>query len=609
MTVKGGIIEWLATGQQFLAAGTHKDGQRYEWEPALPLVFPERTLEELDEFWEGPLARAFATEPVKPRRRLRRRPSGERPVTLVTDPLAAYLLERGWTQASDAEPLYGACPWKSEHTSDSGITETAYFPAGTGGYEMGHIRCLHAHCQERTDADFFDAIGWTKAHALEGFEIIAPQAINEKSLALEHEPSDEDLIGTDPAVPAVLDGPKFERVIKTGEIKAKINNVLLWLRQRGERGYGIGFDICRGELIQFTPEGGRRPFTDPDYTALRSQAETSMGLSKGFAPVTHEMMRHGVHLVARERFFDSLHDWIMAIPPHDGEPRIDTFCERYLGAEPGGYSRVVGRYLWTAMAGRLIQPGVKADMALILVSEQGTGKSTAVEAMAPFKEAYVDLSLSDKDADLARLIRGVSLVELPELRGLYTREMEHIKAFVTRSGEAWVPKYEEFSTRYPRRCVLIGTTNEDDFLSDTSGHRRWLPIRVGHKQDVEAIRRDHAQLWAEARDLFQRYGVLWQEAQALARLECGKFEVDDSWAQKFGEWLEEERISGIKNRDREYFTLKDVLWDVFKIEVGKQTRGLQMAASTAMKRNGLVRFRKREGNRTFHAWMFRYVPT
>ncbi|MCV5824559.1 virulence-associated E family protein, partial [Escherichia coli] len=87
-------------------------------------------------------------------------------------------------------------------------------------------------------------------------------------------------------------------------------------------------------------------------------------------------------------------------------------------------------------------------------------------------------SFAEKDDDLARKMRGRLVAEIGELRGLNTKELESIKAFVTRTHENWIPKYREFATQFPRRLVFVGTTNEDEFLADKTGNRRWLPVEV-----------------------------------------------------------------------------------------------------------------------------------
>jgi predicted P-loop ATPase len=187
------------------------------------------------------------------------------------------------------------------------------------------------------------------------------------------------------------------------------------------------------------------------------------------------------------------------------------------------YTRAVSAYTWTALAGRCLEPGVKADMAPVLIGLQAAGKTTAVEALAPFNDAdesaFVEINLTKKDEDIARSLRGKLVGEIAELRGLQSRDAESIKAWVSRRFEEWTPKYEEFGTRFARRLLLIGTGNKDGFLDDETGERRWLPMRVG-AVDVAGIRRERDQLWAEGRT-GSALGRGLADAYELAKAEHG----------------------------------------------------------------------------------------
>lgn len=137
---------------------------------------------------------------------------------------------------------------------------------------------------------------------------------------------------------------------------------------------------------------------------------------------------------------------------------------------------------------------------------------------------------------MSRRLRGCLVAEVAELRGLHTRDLDSIKAFITRPDETWVPKYREFGTTFPRRVIFIGTTNQREFLSDETGNRRFLPLRVGQCQP-DKIEQDRDQLWAEGIARFREGGIAWQDAERLAHAEHGKFRIEDAWEALVHDWL------------------------------------------------------------------------
>jgi hypothetical protein len=93
---------------------------------------------------------------------------------------------------------------------------------------------------------------------------------------------------------------------------------------------------------------------------------------------------------------------------------------------------------------------------------------------------------------------------------------------------------------------VIGTGNDRRFLSaDTTGFRRWLPVECG-RVDLDALRMDVVQLWAEGAVLYRNGGLRWQDAQRLAHLEHEQFTVGegrrDVLAPLARAWLETERF-------------------------------------------------------------------
>ncbi|MFN6935441.1 MAG: hypothetical protein ACK4NZ_09850, partial [Tsuneonella sp.] len=166
LKVNGGIIEILGDGQQWIAEGAYiRDGKadgRYLWPAGRPPAIddvPLLTMEQLEALcaelamWFGDGEWSIARE--------RRKGLGEYTGPPRDDEVGAWLLEN-WEVTGDKGDgtLFVRCPWIDGHSSDSGPSETQYAPPDER-FERGHFKCLHASCQERTDADFLEAMGWS----------------------------------------------------------------------------------------------------------------------------------------------------------------------------------------------------------------------------------------------------------------------------------------------------------------------------------------------------------------------------------------------------------------------------------------------------------------
>ncbi|MGS6322220.1 VapE domain-containing protein, partial [Enterobacter hormaechei] len=382
-----GIIELLANGQQFVACGTHSSGARIEWDGGLPDEPPAITADQLETLWQRladqlPVSVTTEAGSTKMRDRSTFTPG-------ATDDTAEYLDANGWTLLDGANgERYIRCPFEDGHSTGGDPTSTVYFPGGTAGFEQGHFKCLHASCAHRGDGDFLNAIGIRN----DDFE---------------------DLTSTDVAEPLPL--PAFERD-KWGRIEATISNAAKAVVRPDFVDIDIRFDQFRDEIMFAQAGSGQwQAFTDADYARLRITME-----KRGFKPVGRELIRDVVLLAADEQPFDSATTWLNGLE-WDGVPRIESFYHTHFGTADTPYTRAVSMYMWTALAGRVLEPGVKADMVPILVGPQGCGKSSGVEALSPDPAFFTEISFAEKDDDLARKMRGRLVAEIGELRGLNTK--------------------------------------------------------------------------------------------------------------------------------------------------------------------------------------------
>jgi hypothetical protein len=182
----------------------------------------------------------------------------------------------------------------------------------------------------------------------------------------------------------------------------------------------------------------------------------------------------------------------------DGTKRLDSWLVAYCGASDTEYARAVGRLTLVAAVRRVMEPGCKFDEMVVLESQQGLDKSSALRKLSICEDWYSDtLPLNADPRQVIEMIRGKWIVEVPELSGMRRADIEHVKALTSRQVDRGRLAYDRIVSDVPRQCVFFGTTNSDEYLRDLTGNRRFWPVKVT-SINVTGIERDRDQLWAEA---------------------------------------------------------------------------------------------------------------
>ncbi len=245
--------------------------------------------------------------------------------------------------------------------------------------------------------------------------------------------------------------------------------------------------------------------------------------------------------VARRHPYDPLADYVRGLS-WDGTPRIDSAFHTYCGVEDptpeDGHIRRISARWFTAAIARALDPGCKMDNVLILEGRQGIKKSTFFDVLGgPF---FKDASLNLKDKDALMMATASWVIELAELASFKSANTEDLRKFITTRIDSYRPPYAADLGDYPRRCVLVGTTNERNYLRDAKGNRRFWPIKVT-KIDIDALKRDRDQLWAEAVVRYQAGEDWWldEDEEAIAATHADKRSIEqqeDTFALKIDAW-------------------------------------------------------------------------
>lgn len=157
---------------------------------------------------------------------------------------------------------------------------------------------------------------------------------------------------------------------------------------------------------------------------------------------------------------------------------------------------------------------------LVLVGPQGCRKSTTLAKLGRTWFSDSLYTVSGKEA--YEQIQGYWIIEMGEMAATRKAELEQIKQFMSKQTDSYRAAYARRTQEHPRQCAFFGTTNDDEFLRDPTGGRRFWPVTVtnkgketGDSLDAETV----DQIWAE---IVIRYkaGENWyldEKIEAIAR--------------------------------------------------------------------------------------------
>ena len=227
-----------------------------------------------------------------------------------------------------------------------------------------------------------------------------------------------------------------------------------------------------------------------------------------------------------DRSYHPIKEYLATLPVWDGIPRVDTLLIDYLGAPDNPYVRAVTRKILCAAVKRIHAPGTKFDTLLVLVGEQGIGKSTLIAKLAMnwFSDSLTLSDINDGKA-AAEKLQGVWIMEIGEMAGMRKAEQEKLKGFFTRQDDKYRAAFGRRVQSHPRQTVMFGTTNnESGFLRDITGNRRYWPVDVpgtGTRKPWELTQAEVDQIWAEVLVLVKAGELLTlpEELEAQAKTE------------------------------------------------------------------------------------------
>lgn len=298
----------------------------------------------------------------------------------------------------------------------------------------------------------------------------------------------------------------------------------------------------------------------------------------------------------------------------DGVCRIDDFLKG-MGADVNPYHQMVARKWLIAAVARPLQIKttrvrdysylddgkripMKVDEMIVLQGEQGAGdyggKSEFWRSLVPQRDWFSDklphITKQYKDAQLHCL--GAWILEMAEFEEYKSKANDAaLKRWLSSDAEKYRRQYEVGENLWPRSCVFVGTVNQQKFLTDMTGSRRYYVVPVG-KLDVPFIRKIRDQIWAQAVHLFESGESWWLRGQEKTDQQAHntRFEVVDAHEEYILDWIEEEGPTYTDTRGRFGDGEKTYVGGFTSLEVASQALGkfIGTASNYDLQKIGMV---------------------
>jgi len=377
---------------------------------------------------------------------------------------------------------------------------------------------------------------------------------------------------------------------KSGKVRPNENIAQLALTTSPEFRGKIAFDLRRNGPVTTarTPAGAAGPWTTAHTIAT---AIWLQGLGVDIKP---GHIDNALLPVSRANEVNPLESWLYGLE-WDGQERIGRWLATYCEADDSEANSIMGSKWLIGAVARACKPGCRMDYMLVLEGDQGVRKSTLIKVLGG---EYAGENLPDFHSRDAVQIAGFHwIIEISELAAMRKSEIENIKAFLSRTEDSYVGKWEKHPASFKRQCVLAGNMNPDGngYLLDATGNRRFWPVRVG-QIDIEAVKRDRDQIWAEAMHCWLRGDRWWVDKGELEPVaaEQALRREEDPWEKIIGPWAQTQVGT---------FTSLDVAVGPLQIKPENISRAVSTRIGIALKLLGFERHRVRDGNDL--KWLYR----
>ena len=266
---------------------------------------------------------------------------------------------------------------------------------------------------------------------------------------------------------------------------------------------------------------GWRDITTSDINDIVCDCSAESGLSIAAKEVLAVLQSHRIPDV------HPLREYVLKCSPwKEGQPDVLSWLAQRVTVAGGEAEQDLWRKCFikwfVAMVASWLKDEVVNQQVLVLVGRQGIFKTTWLEHLLPPElRAYgckmANSTQLNKDERLR--IAEYGLIALDEIDAMGPKELNVMKSVITASDVSERAAYGYTKERRIRLASFCASGNKQEFLTDLTGNRRWLPFQVENIQNPFFVSLPYEQIYAEARYLVETGFQYWFDLDDIEKLE------------------------------------------------------------------------------------------
>lgn len=164
----------------------------------------------------------------------------------------------------------------------------------------------------------------------------------------------------------------------------------------------------------------------------------------------------------------------------------------------------------------LLEEDAVNDVCLVFQSGQGIGKTRWMRSLLPkkFQNEYLyEGNIDTKNKDHTMYLSQYWYIHLDELETLKSNDISAIKSFITRQRISVRQAFGRYKSNFIRRASFLGSVNDDKFLTDITGNRRWLVFKVSNIHYEHTV--DIDKMWSQVYFLWKSGYKHWFDLEEI----------------------------------------------------------------------------------------------